>query len=97
MSNTQLQNSTLVNQDEITWSGDGKYIETLTVKKITSQPETVEITVRTQFLTAKNPTEWRVKSQIFLQRNKLKELHELIGRVLVDSSGSSDEMTSVQI
>ena len=91
MSNTQPSNSTPVNQDEITWSGDGKYIETLTVKTITSQPETVEITVRTQFLTAKNPTEWRVKSQIFLQRNKLKELHELIGRVLAESSGSSDE------
>lgn len=91
MSNTQLSNSTLVNQDEITWSGDGKYIETLTVKTITSQPDNVEITVRTQFLTAKNPTEWRVKSQIFLQRNKLKELHELIGRVLAESSGSSDE------
>jgi hypothetical protein len=91
MSNTQLSNSTLVNQDEITWSGDGKYIETLTVKTITSQPDTVEITVRTQFLTAKNPTEWRVKSQIFLQRNKLKELHELIGRVLTESAGSSDE------
>lgn len=91
MSNTQLSNSTLVNQDEITWSGDGKYIETLTVKTITSQPDNVEITVRTQFLTAKNPTEWRVKSQIFLQRNKLKELHELIGRVLTESAGSSDE------
>jgi hypothetical protein len=91
MSNTQLSNSTLVNQDEITWSGDGKYIETITVKTITSQPDTVEITVRTQFLTAKNPTEWRVKSQIFLQRNKLKELHELISRVLVESAGSSDE------
>ena len=91
MSNTQLSNSTLVNQDEITWSGDGKYIETLTVKTIASQPDTVEITVRTQFLTAKNPTEWRVKSQIFLQRNKLNELHELIGRVLTESGGSSDE------
>ena len=91
MSNTQLSNSTPVNQDEITWSGDGKYIETLTVKTIASQPETVEITVRTQFLTAKNPTERRVKSQIFLQRNKLKELHEQIGRVLAESAGSSDE------
>ena len=91
MSNTQLSNSALVNQDEITWSGDGKYIETLTVKTITSQPETVEITVRTLFLTAKNPTEWRVKSQIFLQRNELKELHELIGRVIAESSGSPNK------
>ena len=91
MSNEQLSKSTTANRDEISWSGDGKYIETLTVKTIASQPETVEITVRTQFLTAKNPTEWRVKSQIFLQRNKLKELHELIGRVLTESAGSSDE------
>jgi hypothetical protein len=63
----------------------------LTVKTIASQPETVEITVRTQFLIAKKPTEQRVKSQIFLQRNKLKELHELIGRVLSKSEVSSSE------
>ena len=91
MSNTQLLNTAPVNQDEITWSGDSKYIETLTVKTITSQPETVEITVRTQFLTAKNPTEWRVKSQIFLPRRELKELYEVIGRVLSAVPVSSGE------
>jgi hypothetical protein len=67
----------------------------LTVKTIASQPETVEITVRTQFLIAKKPTEQRVKSQIFLQRDRLKELHELIGRVLAESAVSSSEIASV--
>jgi hypothetical protein len=91
MSNEQLSKGTSANRDEITWSGDGKFIETLSVKPVVNNSELVEITVRTQFLTAKNPTEWRVKAQIFLPRRELKELYEVIGRVLGDVSGSSGE------
>jgi hypothetical protein len=90
MSNEQLSKST-TNPDAITWSGDGKFIESLSVKPVVNNSELVEITVRTQFLTAKNPTEWRVKAQIFLPRRELKELREVIGRVLGDVSGSSGE------
>ncbi len=91
MSNEQLSKSTTTNCDEITWSGDGKFIETLSVKPVVNNSELVEITVRTQFLTAKNPSEWRVKAQIFLPRRELKELHVVIGRVLGDVSGTSGE------
>ena len=91
MSNEQLSKSTTTNRDEISWSGDGKFIEALSIKPVVNNSELVEITVRTQFLTAKNPTEWRVKSQIFLPRRELKELYEVIGRVLGDVSGSSGE------
>jgi hypothetical protein len=87
----QFSKSTTANRDEITWSGDGKFIETLSVKPVENNSELVEITVRTQFLKAKNPNEWRVKAQIFLPRCELKELHEVIGRVLGDVSGSSGE------
>jgi hypothetical protein len=82
MSNEQLSKNTATNCDEVIWSGDGKFIEMLSVKLVANNSELVEITVRTQFLTAKNPTEWRVKAQIFLPRRELKELHEVIGRVL---------------
>jgi hypothetical protein len=58
------------------WSGDGKFIEALNVKPVLSYSGIVEITVRTQFLTAKYPDEWRVKAQIFLPRSKLTELYE---------------------
>jgi len=91
MSNEQLSKSTTTNRDEIIWSGDGKFIETLSVKPVANSSELVEITVRTQFLTAKNPDEWRVKAQIFLPRRELKELHEVIGRVLAAVPGSSGE------
>ncbi len=91
MSNEQLSQSTSTNPDAITWSGDGKFIETLSVKPVVNNSELVEITVRTQFLTAKNPTEWRVKAPIFLPRRELKELHEVIGRVLAAVPGSSGE------
>ena len=91
MSNEQLSKSTTTNRDEITWSGDGKFIESLSVKPVANNSELVEITVRTQFLTAKNPTEWRVKAQIFLPRRELKELHEVIGRVLAAVPVSSGE------
>ena len=94
MSNEQLTQSTSANRDEITWSGDGKFIETLSVKPVANNSELVEITVRTQFLTAKNPTEWRVKAQIFLPRRELKELHEVIGRVLAAVPVSSGETPS---
>ncbi len=91
MSNEQLTQSITANRDEIIWSGDGKFIESLSVKPVANNSELVEITVRTQFLTAKNPREWRVKSQIFLQRNKLEELQIVIARVLGGSAGSSYE------
>ena len=55
MSNEQLSKSTFANRDEITWSGDGKFIESLSVKPVANNSELVEITVQTQFLTAKNP------------------------------------------
>ena len=91
MSNEQLLQSTAANRDEITWPGDGKFIEMLSVKPVANNSELAEITVGTQFLTAKNPTEWLVKSQIFLTRRELKELHEVIGRVLDAVPVSTDE------
>lgn len=94
MSNEQLSQSTSANRDEITWSGDGKFIKTLSVKTVVNNSELIEITVRTQFLTAKNPTEWRVKAQIFLPRRELKELHEVIGRLLAAVPVSSGETPS---
>lgn len=94
MSNEQLSKSTVANRDEITWSGDGKFIESLSVKPVANNSKLVEITVRTQFLTAKNPTEWRVKAQIFLPHRELKELYEVIGRVLAAVPVSSGEAPS---
>lgn len=91
MSNEQLSKSTTANRDEITWSADGKFIESLSIKPVANNSELVEITVRTQFLTAKNPTEWRVKAQIFLPRRELKELREVIGRVIAAVPVSSGE------
>ena len=91
MSNEQLSQSTSANRDEISWSGDGKFIESLSIKPVANNSELVEVTVRTQFLTAKNPTEWRVKAQIFLPRRELKELHEVVGRVLEAVPVSSGE------
>ncbi len=95
MSNEQLSQSTSAYRDEISWSGDGKFIESLSVKPIVNNSALVEITVRTQFLTAKNPDEWRVKAQIFLPRRELKELHEVIGRVLAAAPVSSGETPTI--
>ena len=91
MTHEQLSKSTIANRDEITWSGDGKFIETLSVKPVVNNSGLIEITVRTQFVTAKNPEEWRVKSQIFLPRSKLQELYAVIGEALDDVPGSSGE------
>ena len=66
MSNEKLLQSTSVNEGlVVSWSGDGKFIETLEIKALEKQPDLISIIVKTQFLTAKNPSEMRVKSQIF--------------------------------
>jgi signal-transduction protein with cAMP-binding, CBS, and nucleotidyltransferase domain len=54
------------------------YIETLSIKAIDSQPGIVELVIKTQLLSAKNPTEKRVKSRTCIERSRLIELQQCI-------------------
>jgi hypothetical protein len=58
------------------------YTEKLSINTIEAQPWLVEFVIRTQLLSAKNPDEWRVKSRTLIERARLPELHDAIGKFL---------------
>jgi hypothetical protein len=79
------------NACEVTLSDDGKYIETLSITALAEQPGRVELVARTQLLTAKNPTETRIKSRTCLRVERLQALHETLGRFLAGEAASARE------
>jgi len=79
------------NACEVTLSDDGKYIETLSITALAAQPGRVELVARTQLLTAKNPTETRVKSRTCLRIDRLQALHETLGRFLAGETSTVRE------
>lgn len=74
-------------------SASHTYIETLTIKPIEAQPWLIDLTIRTQLLTAKNPDEKRVKARCCIERDRLVELHSAIGRFLQDTGSSGEPRT----
>ena len=76
---------------ECVLSASDSYIETLSIQAIDAQPGLLELVIRTQLLSAKNPAEKRVKSRTCIERSGLLELHQDIGRLLQATGGSSGE------
>jgi hypothetical protein len=74
-------------------SASDSYVETLSFTTIEAQPWLVELVIKTQLLDAKNPEEKRVKSRTCIERTRLGEIQEAIGKFLQRSS-SSDELLS---
>ena len=64
-------------------SKSDNFIETLTINKIEAQPDMAELTIKTQFLSAKKPDELQVKFRACIAQSRLEELEESIGRFLV--------------
>jgi hypothetical protein len=67
---------------ECVLSASASYVETLSIKVVEAQPWLVELAIKTQVLTAKNPGEKRVKSRTYIDRTRLVELHGFIGQFL---------------
>ena len=93
MSNTQKAIQPAESKFECILSASDTYIETLNIKKIEAQPWLVELVIKTQLLSAKNPDEKRIKSRTCIERTRLVEIQSVIGKYL-QSSGSSVEPTS---
>ena len=72
-------------------SASDSYIETLSIQAIDAQPGLLELVIRTQLLSAKNPTEKRVKSRTCIERSRLIELQQGIDQFLQATVGSSGE------
>ena len=79
------------NAIECVLSASDSYIETLSIQDIEAQPGLLELVIRTQLLSAKNPAEKRVKSWTCIERSKLLELQQAIGQFLQATGGSSGE------
>ena len=79
------------NSIECVLSASDCYIETLSIQTIDAQPGLLELVIKTQLLSAKKPSEKRVKSRTCIERSKLLELHQGIGRFLQATGGASGE------
>lgn len=69
------------------------FVETLIINNIEAQPGMVELTVKTQLLTAKNPDELHVKFRACIKQSGLQELGVAIDRYLKGTAGSFIEPT----
>ena len=70
------------NAVECVLSASDSYIETLSIQAIDAQPGLLELVIRTQLLSTKNPAEKRVKSRTCIDRSRLMELQQGIGQFL---------------
>jgi hypothetical protein len=73
---------------ECVLSASKTYIETLTLKPVPAQPWLIDLVIRTQLLTAKNPLERRVKARCCIERARLVELQQGIAQFLEATSDS---------
>jgi hypothetical protein len=80
------------NAIECVLSASDSYIETLSIQAIDAQPGMLELVIRTQLLSAKNPAEKRVKSRTYIERSRLIQLQEGVGQFLQATGGSSGEL-----
>jgi len=71
---------------ECVLSASDSYIETLSIQAIEAQPGSLELLIKTQLLSAKNPAEQWVKNRTCIDRARLVELHQCIGQYLAIES-----------
>ena len=70
------------NAIECVLSASDSYIETLSIQDIDLQPGLLELVIRTQLLSAKNPVDKRLKSRTCIDRTRLIELQQGISQFL---------------
>ena len=76
---------------ECVLSASDSYIETLSFQGINAQPGLVELVIRTQLLSAKNPAEKRVKARTCIPLGHLVEISSAIDQFLKISASSPHE------
>jgi len=70
------------NAIECVLSASDSYIETLSIQAIDALPGVVELVIKSQLLSAKNPAEKRVKSRTNVDLMQLADLNRSIGEFL---------------
>ena len=76
---------------ECVLSASDSYIETLSFQAMNAQPGLVELVIRTQLLSAKNPAEKRVKSRTCVSLAHIAEMRSAIDQFLKYAASSSHE------
>ena len=71
------------NSVECVLSASDSFIETLSIQAIDSLPGVVELVIKSQLLSSKNPAEKRVKSRTNVDLMQLADLHRSIGEFLM--------------
>ena len=79
---------------ECVLSASDSYIETLSFQAINAQPGLVELVIRTQLLSAKNPAEKRVKSRTCVPLAQITEMRRAIDHFLKHAASSFYEPTT---
>jgi hypothetical protein len=59
------------------------YVESFEIKPIAIQKNMVELVIKTKLLSAKDPSEWRIKSRTCIEVSSLKELEKVISNYLI--------------
>ncbi len=80
---------------ECTLSASDTYVETLTIKPIPAQPWLTELVIETQYLTAKNPQEKRVKARCCVERAQMVELSNALEEFLKSIDMTRSAVNSV--
>lgn len=80
------------NAIECVLSASNCYVETLSITAIDAQPGLVELVIKTQLLSAKNPAEKRVKSRTCIERSNLVELQQSVHKFLQMTGGFANEI-----
>ena len=91
MSAVITSKTTTNNTIECVLSASDSYIETLSIQAINAQPGLVELVIRTQLLSAKNPAEKRVKSRTCVPLAQIAEIRSAIDQFLKYAASSSYE------
>ncbi len=94
MSNVQEALRSVEAEIEFVLSASDSYIETLNIKTIEAQPWLVELVIKTQLLSAKNPEEKRIKSRTCIERDRLVEFQDAIGKFLQRPSSVEEPLDS---
>jgi hypothetical protein len=77
------------NSAECVLSASESYVETLSLHAIDAQPGLVELVIRTQLSSAKNPAEKRVKSRTCVHQSQLADIRSAIDQFLLNLEKSS--------
>jgi hypothetical protein len=73
------------NSVECVLSASSSYVETFSLQSIDAQPGLVELVIRTQLLSAKNPEQKRVKSRTCIDQAQLSAIRSAIDQFLLNA------------